>query len=65
MNINSVPLTTTALCMITLKYHKLLQIVGETEILRENLPQRHFVHHKSHLTKPGIEPRLPRWEASD
>jgi hypothetical protein len=25
----------------------------------------HFVHHKSHLTRPGFEPGLPRWEASD
>jgi hypothetical protein len=23
------------------------------------------VHHKSHLTRPGIEPGPPRWEASD
>jgi hypothetical protein len=30
---------------------------------RRNLPQRHFVHHKSHLTRPGIEPGPPRWEA--
>jgi hypothetical protein len=29
------------------------------------LPQRHFVHHKSHLTRPGREPGSPRWEASD
>jgi hypothetical protein len=29
-----------------------------------NLPQHHFVHHKSNLTRPGIEPE-PQWEASD
>jgi hypothetical protein len=40
-------------------------MAGETEVLGENLPQRPFVHHKSHLTKPGSEPGPPRWEASD
>jgi hypothetical protein len=35
------------------------------EVLRENLPQRHFLHQKSHMTRPGFEPGPTRWEASD
>jgi hypothetical protein len=31
-------------------------LAGETEILGENLPQRHFVHHKSKLPDPGANP---------
>jgi hypothetical protein len=30
----------------------------------ENLRQRHFVHHKSHMTITGLEPGPPQWEAS-
>jgi hypothetical protein len=33
------------------------RLAGETEILGENLPQSHFVHHKFHMTRPGLEPQ--------
>jgi hypothetical protein len=41
------------------------RFAGETEVLGKKLPQRHFVHHKSHMTRPGLEPGPPRWETSD
>jgi hypothetical protein len=31
-------------------------MAGEIEVLGENLPQRHFLHHKSHLPDPGSNP---------
>jgi hypothetical protein len=34
-------------------------LTGETEVLGENLPQRHFVHNKSHMTRPELEPGPP------
>jgi hypothetical protein len=39
-------------------------LAGETEVLGETLPQRHFVH-KRHITWPGLEPGPSRWEGSD
>jgi hypothetical protein len=31
-------------------------LAGETEVLGENPPRRHFVRHKSHLLDPGANP---------
>jgi hypothetical protein len=41
------------------------RLAGETEVLGESLPQRQFVHHKSHMTKAGPESGPPQWEAGD
>jgi hypothetical protein len=34
-------------------------LAGETEVVGKNLSQCHFIHHKSHVTLPGIEPGPP------
>jgi hypothetical protein len=39
-------------------------LAGETEVLRENLLQYRFVHHKPHMLS-WREPGSPQWEASD
>jgi hypothetical protein len=36
------------------------ELAGEIEAIGENLPQIHFIHHKSHMIWPVFEPG--RWE---
>jgi hypothetical protein len=40
------------------------RLARETEVLGENLYQRHFIHHKSYLTRLELEPGPPRWLVS-
>jgi hypothetical protein len=42
--------------MMMMKLVELMVLAGETEALVENLPRRYFVHHKSHLPDPGVNP---------
>jgi hypothetical protein len=41
------------------------ELAGETKVLRHNLLQCYFVHNKSYMAWPGIEPRPPKKEAFD
>jgi hypothetical protein len=36
--------------MMSVKQSVERELAGETEVLGKNLPQRHFDHHKSHMT---------------
>jgi hypothetical protein len=41
------------------------ELAGVTEVLGENLPQYHFIHHKSHMTWPGLEPEEEEEEGEE
>jgi hypothetical protein len=42
-----------------------LELVGETEVLGENLLRYHLVHRKSHITWLGLESGPQLWEVGD
>jgi hypothetical protein len=39
------------------------RLAGETDVLGENLPRRHFCPSQNTTCPPGFEPGPPRWEA--
>jgi hypothetical protein len=51
--------------MLTMKQSVELMIYKGNPGNWRNLRQCRFVHHKSHMNLPGIEPGPPWWEACD
>jgi hypothetical protein len=44
--------------MMNVKQSVEWELVGKIEVLKENQPEWHFVHHNSHMTGPQLEPTL-------
>jgi hypothetical protein len=42
-----------------------MRIKRDVEMLGENLPSSHVVHHKLHMISVGIEPGPSLWKARD
>jgi hypothetical protein len=51
--------------LINTKQYLERELAEETEVLGEVPSQWNFVHHKSDMAKPGIEPEPRRWKTGD